>query len=654
MTNHNNLLKKITTTLGATFVFLFPLIFLTTSSNAFDIPKKILLFTTVFIILIIWAIRSFIKNKVSLALTPFTLPLIGLSLASLISALFTEGSFTTSLYGKTGILLAFTIIFLGLTSLAQNLNSLLYALTSSSFILSWISIFAYLEVLPKILPWPIASSKAFGTFGTPLNSACFLIVVLPVTISTAIKTKDVLIKTLLFIASAVQTTALIFLISLMLPGQPFTPILLLFSAGWSIAVDMLKTTKTAIFGVGPDNFITAYSKFKPILLNANKFWTIRFTASSNELLTIAASMGFLGLLPFLWLLGLISKTILSKTANIRPAVKLGLGLTLLLHLLIPANLAVWLLTFVFMALAAKNCPRKITSLKEYKGAVFLPKAVSLAMTTAALVGLYALSNFIRADLAFAKSLKAAVENKGTETYNLQIKALKLNPYEIRYRIAYSNTNLALANSLASKEDLTDEDRKNISQLVSQSIREAKAAVALNSKNVNSWENLAAIYRNLINFAQGADSWAVASYIETIKLDPLNPQLRLDLGGLFFSLKDYDKALDQFKRAIDFKLDYTNAYYNLAAVYREKEDYVNAYLTMQRVVDLVDKDSQDFDKANAELAELKELLPKEVQTATAAAVKKPGELKKPQALPSPKPAGEVKFNPQEQERLAPPE
>ena len=653
MQSQTSLTKKLTTILAATFVFLFLLFFSTAASNPFEIPKKALLFATALLLVIIWAIDGLLKKRTRLTLTPFTLPLVALTLTALISAFLNENPFVASLYGKAGILLAFTLIFIALTSLRlKSLNPLLYSLIGSSFILGWVAVFAYLEILPKILPWPIVSSKVFSPAGPPLTTASFLTIILAVTLFLAIKTKDLLIKISLFITSAVQAVALIFIVSQMLPGQPSAPTLLPFSAGWSIATDMLKSAKNAFIGVGPDNFMAAYTRFKPAFLNLdNKLWLARFNASSSEVLTIFTTLGLLGLAVFLWLMITFAKT----AAQVKPAVKLGLGLTFLSFFLLPASLMVWFLIFVFLVLAIQDSPEKCIKIKESKKIPYLPQILNLAIIAVCLFGFYGLLNFIRADLTFAKSLKAASENRGTETYNLQIKAIKLNPYEVNYRIAYSNTNLALANSLALKEDLTGEDRKNISQLVSQAIREAKAAVALAPQNVAVWENLANIYRNLINFAQGADNWAVASYVEAIRLDPINPRLRLDFGGLLYAMENYDKAIDQFKRAIDFKPDYANAYYNLSAAYRENQDFENAYLAMQKVISLIDKESQDFDRANLELANLAKLLPEEVQTATQAAAQKqkqPEALETPQPLPSPKPAGEVKFNPQEQERLAP--
>jgi tetratricopeptide (TPR) repeat protein len=225
----------------------------------------------------------------------------------------------------------------------------------------------------------------------------------------------------------------------------------------------------------------------------------------------------------------------------------------------------------------------------------------------------------------------------------------------RYRVAYSNTNLALANSLASKEELTDKDRQDITQLISQSIREGKAAVALNPLNSSAWVNLASIYRQLINFAQGSDQWAVSSYIQAIRLDKTNPQLRLDLGGLLFSLQQYEDAIDQYKQAISLKSDMANAYYNLSFAYRQLEKYPESYASLQNVVNLLDPSSADYEKASQELAELQKLLPQQPATDQQAPPQE-SQLSLPEPVPTPDPEQEtpVIFDETQQAELEPEE
>lgn len=212
-----------------------------------------------------------------------------------------------------------------------------------------------------------------------------------------------------------------------------------------------------------------------------------------------------------------------------------------------------------------------------------------------------------AEYAFGKSLLEAAANRGNETYRLMIRAIQLNPYELRYRISYSQTNLALANSIASKEDITDTDRATIQQLVEQAIQEGKAAVALNRLQAGNWANLANIYRNLVNVATGADQWAVASYQQAIALDPNNPQLRLVYGQLLYSLNQFDAAQRQFEAATLLKPDFSNAYYNLAFAYKQQEKWQLAKLSFEQTLNLVEIGSQDYETTKKDLDEVNKKL-----------------------------------------------
>ena len=88
-----------------------------------------------------------------------------------------------------------------------------------------------------------------------------------------------------------------------------------------------------------------------------------------------------------------------------------------------------------------------------------------------------------------------------------------------------------------------------------------------------------IYRNIINVASGADGWTVAAYRQAITRDPNNPILRLNLGGIYYSAKNYNEASRSFADAISLKPDWANAYYNLSyALYQDKQ-YVDSYLAM---------------------------------------------------------------------------
>ena len=239
-----------------------------------------------------------------------------------------------------------------------------------------------------------------------------------------------------------------------------------------------------------------------------------------------------------------------------------------------------------------------------------------------------------AEVLFQKSLNAASANDGKKTYDTLITTVQANPFRDTYRVAYSQTNMLIANTLASNKDISDTDRNTVSQLVQQAIREAKNAVALNPTKVTNVENLASIYRNLLNFAQGADAWTTASYQQAVVLDPINPNLRIALGGVFFAQKNYDEAIRIFRTAVDLKPDLANAHYNLAAALREKGQYERALASLNQVMQLItDKNSSDYQTASAEADELKKRLNQPLLLSQKPST--PTQLTTPERTPKPK-------------------
>jgi tetratricopeptide (TPR) repeat protein len=204
------------------------------------------------------------------------------------------------------------------------------------------------------------------------------------------------------------------------------------------------------------------------------------------------------------------------------------------------------------------------------------------------------------------SFNSARNNKGTDTYNQQVKAIALNPWSDSYRVTFAQTNLALADSLAGQTNLTDQQRQAVVQLVQQSIREARNAVSLQPQRAANWENLSLIYRNLINFAQGSDQWAVVTQNQAIALDPVNPRLRLDLGGIYYALGNYQAAAQVFSQAVNLKPDYANAHYNLAQSLKQLKVDDQALAQLQLTASLVcsqDSQTADCQRVNAEITAL---------------------------------------------------
>lgn len=648
------LLHQATSWVAMAYFFLIPLLFVPAfAANVFDFPKWVFTVAASGILLALWGVDSFLHKRIVL---PSRIPALAISLfiaSILVSMLLTPSNKIASLQGKGGLLLALGLMmFVLIPLLKEKGKAVVYALIAGSFFVSWLEIISYFGLLSSFISDPIFKAMTFTPLGSQSAVISFLVVVTVMTVMVALKQKEVLNKVLLFVVTGIQAIALVLAVTQVLPGQPAQPHFLPLSSGWSIAVDQLKNPKTALLGVGPDNFASAFSRFRPSSLNQTDEWFFRFGASSNEVFTLLTTMGVIGLVAFgFFLLTLLKSMWGLRTESLElKAAAAGLGLTIVQLFLIPANFSVLLLLFGLGAVVVAATHTKDTVIEQPVVSV----VTAIVCVIAPLTLFYFAYRMVMAESAFGQSLVFAAANKGTDTYNAQIKAISFNPYVYRYRVAYSNTNLALANSLASRKDLSDEDKKKITQLVAQSIREAKAAVALEPQNSASWTNLANIYRQLINFAQGADRWAITTYIQAIRLDSTNPQLRIDFGGLLLSLKLYEDAIIQYKQAIALKPDFANAYYNLSFAYKQLKQYPQAFAAMQNVVSLIGSDGQEADKAKQELEELRKLVPEAAQTATAAAARaKDAQLSRPNPTPSPKPAGQVQFNPQEQEELKPP-
>jgi len=194
----------------------------------------------------------------------------------------------------------------------------------------------------------------------------------------------------------------------------------------------------------------------------------------------------------------------------------------------------------------------------------------------------------------------------------------------------------------------------VSQLIQQSIREGKIAIQLDPGDVRNWEQLAVIYRALINVADGSKDWTITAYSEAIRRDPINPLLRLDLGGVFYSLKDWDNAIRTFQTAVSLKPDYANAYYNLALALEQAGKLTDAAKAMQAAVQNLDAKSPDYEAAVAKFEELAKKAKEESgirNQETMGTSKEP--LTKPQPLPTAGPgANKVDLTPKEAPPVTP--
>jgi Tfp pilus assembly protein PilF len=400
-------------------------------------------------------------------------------------------------------------------------------------------------------------------------------------------------------------------------------------SAWVIAVEVFK--RNPLWGIGIGNFWEAFNNFRPASYNLTKVWGSAFKYSSTGILQLWTELGVVGLgLVALMLSSLIRQR---KNYDLMRLVVFGL-----VAFFLPINLLGLVLLLWLAANTVFENKKVDLSLKlGEKGFNAAPWAAGVMVAALVVFGGFWMYKVLAADMFMRQSLVAAAKNEGGNTYNLQIKAVSMNPTMAEYRRIYSQTNLALATTLLSNKDLTDDDKQKASVLIQQSVREAKAAIALDNLNPNYWSNLAVIYRQLIGVVDGSADWSFQAYQQATALDPTNPLLKLDMGGLLYAANRFDEADRVFEQVVVSKQDFANGWYNWAYTAKSTNKLADAVQRLTQAVALVPVDSGDYDKASKELvtwkAELDEAVKKQQAQQTQEQPKQPETLKTPEPLPT---------------------
>lgn len=391
---------------------------------------------------------------------------------------------------------------------------------------------------------------------------------------------------------------------------------------WKVSISAFRDSP--FWGTGPASYLFDFTSYRPVEFNNLKFWSVRFDTAYNEYLGFLATLGSLGLLALLLLTAVFLSTAFKTLSSSKDSLVSSLAISGIIFFVLlglhTSTLLLWFLgILIFVCFLAgtgeKNATIGLGTSSGNRSARLdaLPLVAFLVIFGLSVLAFYYLGKSALADYHHRAALVAVANNKALDGYNELIQAEKLNPYADIYRTDLAQTNFALANAIATAKgptesspagSLTDDDKQNIKVLLSQSIDEGKAAVALSPKNPANWEVLGSIYRQISGVAQNALAFSLDSYGRAIQQDPLNPLLRLTVGGVYYSVKNYDLAIRFFTDTINLKPDYANGYYNLAVTLREKGDLATAQAAAEKTISLLDPKSQDYKVASDLLADLK--------------------------------------------------
>ncbi|MBD3365744.1 hypothetical protein GF360_00145 [candidate division WWE3 bacterium] len=413
------------------------------------------------------------------------------------------------------------------------------------------------------------------------------------------------------------------------------PAQLNFSESWDIAISTMRDYP--LIGTGPSTFYLNYPRYRSAAMNQTDYWNSRFDKPFNQALLVVGTLGIVGILAAAYLNIEIIKTAINnlKSGDKPEETKLKqllalLSLLLLGSMLVTSTTALTGFTTVMViglfastinletqkylvfstaensVNDSENALKSLTNASDENSA-FLTVLMVLPFLALSGMGFLAIYKMYPSEYYMQKAVDL-INTDAAKSFEYQAKAIRSNPNRSSYYNTYAQTNLAMAVNLSKKKELTDAEKQGFQDLVSTAIRATKISTeTVNPWNPANWEVRSNVYKAIRGAAEDADTWAAQALEQAIQLDPNNPRLRVELGGLYFAREDYATAAGYFRQATNLKPDYANAYYNFAQAVKNLQNYASAKRALELTLSLLPQDSEDYAQVEKEIAELADLL-----------------------------------------------
>ena len=654
MQNPVSIYQKLTAVLiifsGILVVFLYLPQFMPPSTP----PRQAAMIFLTLSLLLIFTHQMINAKKLEIFSTPLIFPLILWLIVNILSLTQSSGKLPAS----------FTVIsILGSVIFYFLIPQIIHSKRQIAIILYTLSIFISLSGLAPLLsktaiyPQPLKSylqsvfgqsSIAINTTGATYVTGLLLLIFLPVVVALCLQfLKN--IRPLKIVLGAVIIT--LYSLSVLITLKTLLPInssnieipsFLDRKIGWMIATETIKNRP--LFGIGPANFINAYTLYKPLYLPNISYPDLSFqpaSLSSNEIFMIIATNGILGsLIYFLFILKSVYylfPKLLSKNPII-VAISISFFIYVLSQALLPTPAILTFFIFIFLGLVQslinENKPSLICQLPQNKEEdslkiTIIPFTITLALS---IIIVFLTFKTLMGEFYEKQAIDFISKNDGQKALDFAQKAVDQNPINDSYRINIAQIAYSLGVSTFQQKsaspagELSDADKNLISQLLQKSIAESKKAVDLNPEKAYNISTLAAIYSGLAQILPEAQQFSLEAYNRAIQIDPTNPKLKLELGGIYFGKSEFATASAIFQDAVLLQANYANAHYNLGYGLLRLNQFSAGLSELQRAADLTPPDSADHQKVLSEIESI------QAQIASLSGSLNP----KPSATPPPKP------------------
>ncbi|MBI2049698.1 hypothetical protein HYT32_02230 [Candidatus Roizmanbacteria bacterium] len=512
--------------LGILLIF-FPLVFTSMSTNSILLPKVALLGIIALLLLLLYAGLIMVGKSVKIRKTYFDIPILLLLIFVFMSSVFSVNR-ADSLTAFVPFLFAILIYFL-IVNIAKDKNSLLFLMSSlilGGVILSIFTILTFFKIY--ILPAVSTHTQSFSLMGSILDQNIYLLLIGAVSFyftwrliksnlnptNSFESSLDAAKATIFGIASITILIAVIISTYSLFTTQK--PLILPYETGFQtafaeISLDTGRIAQGFLLGSGFGTYSVDFSRWKQVAFNQNQaLWNLTFFRSSSFVLELLATAGVLSVSAFIFLFIRILKEV--KRAIHKPLL-LALLTFFIISIILPLGFVNQALVFTILALFAghqglreKQNNRffdiefQIVTLKKglisidtptkSEKSLILPSILSIIIVIfVGILGYYSF-NYIISDITFQKSLVSAGQNNAQLTYSQQRDAIRQFPYRDGFHRVFSQTNLAIANSLANQQSKENTPNAVVQQQITTQLQQPDKVSLLTPtilSNIYIWE-----------------------------------------------------------------------------------------------------------------------------------------------------------------------
>ncbi len=384
-----------------------------------------------------------------------------------------------------------------------------------------------------------------------------------------------------------------------------------FSLSTNVTKSVLKESFAT--GYGPTAFSIAFDKFGAGQLANSTISSARFFAGTSEIFNLIVGGGLvmvLALIVMLWsfVQGVSryikeKQTLTSSNAQYLWASLCAVGAALLLY---PFNMTLMFVAYLVLALAVLSLwgnDSKTYDAEHSIGVSLVSSLGFIAGLILALVGAYFGASAYVADVQYAKALSEKDINKASAYL---VSAVNWNGQSDTYYRTASQAALGLLGAeLNKKEDKADtQQAARIQNYMTSAINLAKKATELGPKESLNWNNLGAVYQNLLGLVGGVDALATSAYQKASELRPGDASFNNAIGNLYLTEaqllrqaasgnKDSAQLIQQanaalalaetnYKKAVDMSSNFGLAIYNLGVVYDQEGKLPEAIKQLEKI------------------------------------------------------------------------